>query len=228
MSVSSRTIRTAEATAALRTVAFRLVDPATGEGKTGVAATTALLSTNHAVGVATSANFSEVEQGWYKVILTTGECTLSVGTHIKVGIAENAAYTCLWGEAVIVAATQYDAELTDDDIAAAVLAAAAVTPIAADVKKLLGTAWLTPAVAGTPDVNTKTLTAGAIVSASAAAGFYTAVHNALLDGFIAWLKADGFNRPNVTGNATLKNSAGADQTVAITTSADAEGIVSTT
>ena len=29
-------------------------------------------------------------------------------------------------------------------------------PVYADVRQLLGTAWLTPAVAGTPDVNVKT------------------------------------------------------------------------
>lgn len=36
----------------------------------------------------------------------------------------------------------------------------------ADVTRLLGTAWLTPGVAGTPDVNTKTITAGAVNAAA--------------------------------------------------------------
>lgn len=40
----------------------------------------------------------------------------------------------------------------------------------ANVTQLLGTAWLTPTVAGTPDVNTKTLTAGAIGAAAIADG----------------------------------------------------------
>lgn len=35
-----------------------------------------------------------------------------------------------------------------------------------DVHALLGSAWLTPAVAGTPDVNTKTITAGAVNAAA--------------------------------------------------------------
>lgn len=39
-----------------------------------------------------------------------------------------------------------------------------VQNVPANVTQLLGTAWLTPAVAGTPDVNAKTLSAGAIAS----------------------------------------------------------------
>lgn len=46
----------------------------------------------------------------------------------------------------------------------------------ADVAKLLGTAWLTPAVAGTPDVNTKTLTAGAIANATLNADIATTAY----------------------------------------------------
>lgn len=38
------------------------------------------------------------------------------------------------------------------------------TSVDANVTKLLGTAWLTPTVAGTPDVNTKTITANAITA----------------------------------------------------------------
>lgn len=43
-----------------------------------------------------------------------------------------------------------------------------------NVVKLLGTAWLTPAVAGTPDVNTKTLTANAITATAINADAITA------------------------------------------------------
>lgn len=48
-----------------------------------------------------------------------------------------------------------------------------------------------------------------------------------LDEFIAWMNAGGFSRPDTTGDATLKNSSGADVTVPITTSATAQGIVGT-
>jgi len=41
-------------------------------------------------------------------------------------------------------------------------------PVTANVTQLLGTAWLTPATAGTPDVNTKTLTTGAVTAGSIA------------------------------------------------------------
>lgn len=55
-----------------------------------------------------------------------------------------------------------------------------------------------------------------------------AIHAAMLDGFIAWLQDTGFTRPTTTGNATLKNSTGAGQTVAITTDAAALPIISAT
>lgn len=61
-----------------------------------------------------------------------------------------------------------------------------------DVKKLLGTAWLAPAVAGTPDVNTKSLTAGAIVAASLAAS--------ALNGKGDWLLSSGYTAP---ANSTI-------------------------
>lgn len=54
------------------------------------------------------------------------------------------------------------------------------------------------------------------------------IHDAMLDGWIAWLQDNGFVRPTTSGNATLKNSSGVGQTVAITTDADALPIISTT
>lgn len=54
------------------------------------------------------------------------------------------------------------------------------------------------------------------------------IHAALLDEFILWLQDGGFTRPATTGNATLKNSAGVGQTVAITTSPAAEPIITAT
>lgn len=50
------------------------------------------------------------------------------------------------------------------------LIAGTIVPLPANVTQLLGTAWLAPAVAGTPDVNTKSNTTGAITTAAFAAG----------------------------------------------------------
>lgn len=49
-----------------------------------------------------------------------------------------------------------------------------IVPLPVNVTTLLGTAWLTPAVAGTPDVNTKTITDGAITAAKLASDAITA------------------------------------------------------
>lgn len=49
-----------------------------------------------------------------------------------------------------------------------------IVPLPANVTQLLGTAWLTPGVAGTPDVNTKTMATGALTAAAIAADAITA------------------------------------------------------
>lgn len=49
----------------------------------------------------------------------------------------------------------------------------------ANVVELLGTAWLTPAVAGTPDVNTKTISNDAVTSSAVAASAVTEIQSGL-------------------------------------------------
>lgn len=64
-------------------------------------------------------------------------------------------------------------------------------------------------------------------AASFSAGALGAINGAILDGFIAWLKA-GVTIPPAAGNMAMTNSIGGAETVAVTTNAAAENLVSFT
>lgn len=75
----------------------------------------------------------------------------------KLAITDAATHCPVFHEFMIVPAMIYDAMVLGTDV------------LQADVTQLLGTAWLTPGTAGTPDVNTKTISNDAITAASIAA-----------------------------------------------------------
>lgn len=121
--------------------------------------------------------------GNYLVPLDTTD-TNTLGT-LRMQYANAAAFCPLFQDFMVVNTALWDALFASSGGAIPNVAAAGVGGLLtgpttantglADVTRLLGTAWLTPSVAGTPDVNTKTITAGAIASATFAASALDAV-----------------------------------------------------
>lgn len=108
-------------------------------------------------------NFTEIGNGWYSYILSTTDMN-TVGDLIVVGIltgvdqvdwkisvvkATNGGFTALPDTAVTTNASLITSGTGTDQLKVAGGIADA------NVKQLLGTTWLTPGTAGTPDVNTK-------------------------------------------------------------------------
>lgn len=86
-----------------------------------------------------------------------------------------------------------------------------------DIGKLLGTAWLTPAVAGTPDVNTKTITTDAITSAALATSGVQEIRDAIT-GYSGSLNVDS------GGNVKISDGTGANQLDTISGGVDLQTI----
>lgn len=100
-------------------------------------------------------------------------------------------------EFTILPAMIYDAFIAGTDV------------LETDVTQLLGTAWLTPAVAGTADVNTKTITANAITATAIAADAITAAK--IADGAI---DAATFASGAITATAIAADALGASELAA--------------
>ena len=109
--------------------------------KTGATATVNLSKAGAAFGAAAGA-VTEVASGWYKVALTTADT----------GTLGDLAY-------YITASGADDTDFVDQ-VTTQILG----DTITANVTQLLGTAWLTPGVAGTPDVNAKQLGAAPVTA----------------------------------------------------------------
>lgn len=95
----------------------------------------AFAQTNNATGA------THDEFGWYGIPLDTTD-TGTLG-RLKVAVHETGALPC-FAEYMVLPANVYDSLCSTDKLQV-------------DVTQLLGTAWLTPGVAGTPDVNAKQL-----------------------------------------------------------------------
>lgn len=145
--------------------------PAAGDVKISIDGAAAANVTNLPTAIAMG------NTAYWDISLTTGELT---GKKIMITIAD-AATKVVEDQAVYIE--------TYGNASAEILVDLSVTNIPANVTQLLGTAWLTPGTAGTPDVNTKLAGgtawgSGAITAAAIAADAITAAK--LADGAIDW------------------------------------------
>lgn len=108
MAHMSRPIRLNEATAAFRTVTFRVFDSATGEGKTDLSASTAKIRTNGGSGTNSTNNFAHTSDGFYDLVLTQAETNSTVGYHLQIGPVGASGYVVVPAEAVIIPAAGFD------------------------------------------------------------------------------------------------------------------------